>query len=482
VSRREVAEEQVADAPAPERLRAEAPRLLTLQRQAGNRAVGRILARLVATPDWSTKDKAEETAKATRNRLRTELLPHMVGHANALVRNTAEFFSGPKPLLTLDAITKRSDSDEKMRKPPAGFDATLYDVFFLGTSMDNDDYHQKAMTGTLSGNTMYLRGHDMNGTVQDLDTMAYSVVHEVSHFLVTQYGELRGTESDAASFDRYADEFRAYWIQPDGPGAGLPAADKAKAIREHLVGTVGDPASGYPELRAAYFKPGNDAFKAKIDALAGPIGFNVTNSLRLHRLWQMLTTKERDSETVGWIVTMVGALTPAERREARASSLIAKLVGKLGTDDAARVRKQLDMLISDKSEKFLDAVASGKAEDIKAAYEALETTDKGAMYMNAGFLAAVDRIAADPGARAAITALTQTGRTGQYDAMVAFIAALEAAKGTTATEVPEDITTAMGKLRDQVRWTFFLNQPAMKQYVEALPPKLANIIRERLRD
>jgi hypothetical protein len=172
VSRREVAEEQVADAPAPERLRAEAPRLLTLQRQAGNRAVGRILARLVATPDWSTKDKAEETAKATRNRLRTELLPHMVGHANELVRNTAEFFSGPKPLLTLDAITKRSDSDEKMRKPPAGFDATLYDVFFLGTSMDNDDYHQKAMTGTLSGNTMYLRGHDMNGTVQDLDTMA----------------------------------------------------------------------------------------------------------------------------------------------------------------------------------------------------------------------------------------------------------------------------------------------------------------------
>jgi hypothetical protein len=66
--------------------------------------------------------------------------------------------------------------------------------------------------------------------------------------------------------------------------------------------------------------------------------------------------------------------------------------------------------------------------------------------------------------------------------MVAFIAALEAAKGTTATEVPEKITTAMGKLRDQVRWTFFLNQPAMKQYVEALPPKLANIIRERLRD
>jgi hypothetical protein len=203
VSRRATAEEQRAPSPAaPERPRAEAPRLLQLQRQAGNRAVGRILARLVDPPDTTTKDKAEATARATRTRLRTELLPHMVGHANALVRNTAEFFSGAEPLLTLDAITKRSDSDEKMRKPPAGFDPNLYDVFFLGTSMDNDDYHQKAMTGTLSGTTMYLRGHDMSLNVQDLDTMAYSVVHEVSHFLVKQYGELPGTGTDAASFDR----------------------------------------------------------------------------------------------------------------------------------------------------------------------------------------------------------------------------------------------------------------------------------------
>jgi hypothetical protein len=66
--------------------------------------------------------------------------------------------------------------------------------------------------------------------------------------------------------------------------------------------------------------------------------------------------------------------------------------------------------------------------------------------------------------------------------MLAFIDALSKAKGTTATEVPEEITATMGKLRDQVRWMFFLNQPAMKQYVDALPPKLANIIRERLRD
>ena len=193
-----------------------------------------MLARLVDPPDWSTQDKAEATAKATRTRLRGELLPHMVGHANALVRNTAEFFSGASPLLKLDAITKRSDSDAKMAKPPAGYDATLYDAFFLGTSMDNVDYHQKAMTGTLSGTTMYLRGHDMTGAVESLDTMAFAVTHEVSHFLVKQYGELPETDKDAASFDRYADEFRAYWVQPNSPGGpGLSDADKAKAIREH---------------------------------------------------------------------------------------------------------------------------------------------------------------------------------------------------------------------------------------------------------
>jgi hypothetical protein len=104
VSRRATAEEPRAPAPAaPERPRAEAPRLLQLQRQAGNRAVGRILARLVDPPDTSTQDKAEATARATRTRLRTELIPHMAGHANPIVRNTAEFFTGPDPELTVDA-------------------------------------------------------------------------------------------------------------------------------------------------------------------------------------------------------------------------------------------------------------------------------------------------------------------------------------------------------------------------------------------
>jgi hypothetical protein len=477
-----------ADQPAPA---ARTPSgLIDLQQRAGNRAVGRLLARLVEpeaagtpAPDWSTKDKAEATAAATRTRLRTELLPHMVGHANPMVRNTAEFFSGPNPVLTLDAITKRSDSNALMAKAPAGYDPTLYDAFFLGTSMNNIDYHQTGMIGTLTGSTMYLRGHDSSGTPESLDSMSSSVVHEVSHYLVKQYGEMPESQTDSASFDRYADEFRAYWVEPDTPGGpGQSDIDHAAAIRTRLVGTKEDPASGYPDLHAAYFKEGRNEFRDKVDKLLGPLGFNITNSLRLHRLWQFLIAKHHDNEDIGVIVTLIGALTPAERREARGSSLIAKVIGKLPTDDAARLRGALDLLISDKFEKFMGAVASGKAEDIKAAYADLAKTDRGAMAMNAGFQASVGRLVTDPAGRARIFAMTETGRASQYDAMTALIDALGQAKSSGATELPDEVATALAGLNERVRWSFFLNQSAMKQYVDVLPPKLANIIRERLRD
>jgi hypothetical protein len=473
---------------------APSPRVVDLQRRAGNRAVGRMLARLVGTeatppapapaaPDWTTQDKAEATATETRRRLRNELLPLMKGHANPMVRNTAEFFSGPSPLLTLDAITKRSDSNALMATAPAGYDPTLYDAFFTGTAMNNITYSQTNMIGTLKGGVMYLRGHYNSGGLMDLEDMASTVVHEVSHYLVKQYGELPKTATDAASFDRYADEFRAYWVEPKGVGAGLPEADKAAAIRKHLVGTAEDPASGYPELHTAYYAPGANDFKTKVDALTGPLGFNVTNSLRLHRLWQLLSApRDSDHEDIGLIVTLIGALTPAERREARGSSLIAKLITKLDTDSAARGRRALDLLISDKFEKFMGAVAGGNAEQITAAYADLARSDQGAMALNAGFQAAVERAVTDPAGRARIFAMTETGRTGQYDAMTALIDALGQAKASGATELPDDVATALTGLNERVRWSFFLNQGAMKQYVDVLPPNLANVIRERLRD
>ena len=72
----------------------------------------------------------------------------MAGHANPIVRNTAEFFTGPDPVLTVDATTKRSDSPALVAKAPSGYDPRLFDAFFRGVTMDNVHYQE---TGRTSG-------------------------------------------------------------------------------------------------------------------------------------------------------------------------------------------------------------------------------------------------------------------------------------------------------------------------------------------
>jgi hypothetical protein len=493
-------------APAARAPRPAAPRrgaaesVLELQQRAGNRAVGRMLARAgtgtapapapaFVYPDWSTKDNAEATARATQKRLRTELLPHMVAHANPIVRNTAELFTGPSPLLKLDAITKRSDSDTKFADldPPGWADPTLYAALFYGTKMDNSQFHLKDMDGTLVGETMYLRGHTSAGTIEGLDDMASTVAHEVSHWFVKQYGELPGTDKDAASFDRYADEFRAYWIEPGGPGAGLTGVAKAEAIRAHLVGTPNDPASGYAELHKAYYKGGDNEFRVEVDLLTGPIGFNVTNSVRLHHLWLLFQARKKGNADVGDIVLWISGLPIAERKEAAASSLVKKLTNELAKEDADRVRAALDSLVSDKFATFMAAIASGKPEDIKKAYTDMTPADRQNAGMNAGFLYNVGKATKDNAVRACVHAMVSTGRVAQYDAMAAFLAALRSARTTLAgspdAAIPDDVTAALGKLHDYARWTFLSwSGDAVKEYVDSLGPKAAHTLRERLRD
>jgi hypothetical protein len=472
--------------------------LLALQRRFGNRAVGRLLARAPGAappapapafvyPDTSTRDNAEQTARATQKRLRAELLPFMVAHANPVISNTAELFSGPTPMLTMDAITKRSDSDTKFADlgPPSWADPTLYDAFFYGTTMDNSQFHQKPMAGTLTGTTMYLRGHTSGGSVIALEEMAGMVAHEVSHWFVKQYGELPDTDKDSSSFDRYADEFRAYWIQPGGPGSGLPDADKAAAIKAHLVGTAGDPTSGYPDFQKAYWGPGNADLKAKIDALKGPIGFNVTNSIRLHRLWSLFQAREKGNADVGDIVLWISGLPIGERKEAAGSSLIKKLTNELPKADADRVRAALASMVSDKFATFIAAIASARAEDIKKAYADMTPADRQNAGANAGFLYNVGKATKDAAVRACVHAMVSTGRVAQYDAMAKFLDALRRAKadGVADGAIPDDVAATLAGLRDDARWTFLSwSDDAVKAYVDPLPPKVARALRSQLRD
>jgi hypothetical protein len=495
--------------------------VLALQRAAGNAAVGGVLARQAGTvappgataapanagPDWSTQANAQATAQATRTLLLTQLLPFMVTHSDQVVRNTAELFTGAAPLLTMDAITKRSDSAVQVAKPgvPAWVTAAPHDAFFTGVTMNNIDFHQPNMIGTLTGTTMYVRGHDSAGQLLSMDEMAGVVTHEVSHWLVKQYGELPLTDVNASSFDRYADEFRAYWIQYRSMAGSKTGAERAAAIREHLVGTAGDPNSGYSNFHSAYFAagPGPNVFKQQVDALSGPLGYNLTNSIRLHRLWQQLTGRISAAPAATGtdaIVLFIDALPVGERAEAARSTLIQGLVAKVGGADGDRIKAALSApTVPEYTDKInpshsagiaamLKAIVSGSGDEMKKAYAALSIADKQALQWNAAFLAYVDFHLPDTAARACLYAMTSNFSVAQYDAMAAFISSLKSARAEQAlfglTGVPQYVLDAMGKLTDRSRWSFFSwsRKTAVKEYVDVLPTDVANEIKERLRD
>jgi hypothetical protein len=84
--------------------------------------------------------------------------------------------------------------------------------------------------------------------------------------------------------------------------------------------------------------------------------------------------------------------------------------------------------------------------------------------------------------------MTETFTVAQYDLMAAFVGALRRAKAEAdaggLTAVPGYVTAAMAPLHEFARWTFFSwsREGALKDYVDVLPAKVANEIRERLRD
>jgi hypothetical protein len=486
--------------------------VLALQRYAGNAAVARLLARqgapaATAAPahaDWSNPANAQTTAAATRARLLTQLLPFMAAHRDPIVRNTAELFTGTTPLLTMDAITKRPDSALQVAKPtnPAWVTARPHDAYFYGTTIAPANVHfmEPNMIGTLKGTVMYVRGHDSSGDPQSLDEIAGVVTHECSHFFVSQYGELPASQNNANSYDRYADEFRAYWVQYHGIASGLSDADKVKKIREHLVGTSGDPNSGYSNFHAAYFAAGPNAFKTAVDALAGPVGYNLTNSIRLHRLWLLFGQQASGTATIDDLVLAIDALPASERQEAAGATLLTSLIAKLPPADGKRVRRALDaptvpeytqQLNPAKSAAIaglLKAIVAAGDDEIKKAYGALGARDREAVAMNAAFLAYLDFHLTDAATKACVYAMVASRDAGQYDAMAAFVSSLRSAKDENdlfgISSAPSYVTDAMDKLTDESRWSFFswARNGALKQYVDALPAKVADEIRERLRD
>ena len=471
-----------------------------VQRLAGNRAAQVVVQRASpvvqrAAASWGTQAAAEATAAATRVRLGAPLLQHMSRHPQRTVRNTAELLGGSAPVVTLDAVTKRSDSASLVAGPtaPSWVSPATHDAYFWGPTMTNVHFHTKDMIGTLRGSTLYIRGHDRSGALQSLDEMSDTAVHECSHFLVSEYGEMPNT-TNAGDFDRYADEFRAYWVE--GRYAERSPAERARRIRRHLVGVASDPNSGYPALHSAYFAPAPNTFRTQADAMTRPRGFNLGNSIRLHRLWELFNAHAAGTATVEQLVRAVANLRPAERDEAEGSTLIQGLVTAIGGQGARRVRAALSAPTTEEYtrglnptgsgavRRFLGAVIRGEAGVLKHNYTRLSTADKQAMSRNPAFLVFLDHHLLDSGLRAGVFGMIVTGRTGQLDAVVAFVRALRAARGQPdSATLPSDVEAALAALNERTRWVFFSwgRQGAMRDYVEPLPPRMEASVRARLR-
>ena len=306
------------------------PRILALQQSAGNRAVGALLQRQAppAAPAAGTQAAAEADAVATVGLLRdTHQL--MLASADLRIRNTGQMMDAPGGRASggrvrATPMTIRSDSAQLVAA--RGDDPTTTAYYFYGTVQNNEHRFGPNTLGTIDGDsTIVIRGKDpTTGNPRAHDEIIRTLVHETSHIIVADYGEHPGTETDAGSFDRYRDEFRAYFIVPVGPYAGLAPDDRADAIRTHLVGTAAG-TGGYAPLNAAFWATphASNTFRAQVLAHRRPDGFNLDNSPYLDRLVHLLSDQHAGRATVEDTLFQITVLSPTERAEAAGATLIA---------------------------------------------------------------------------------------------------------------------------------------------------------------
>ncbi len=507
----------VPEAPAPVDPQLQA--ILRAQGTAGNRAVVRMLARHAdhdlapeagggtaapAAPAAGTQAAAEAEAVETIGRLRaihqrmTSFTPaagdareQRVGASGQeRIRDSALLLNPPgsgetSRRFSIDTMTPRSDSAQLIND--RGESASTVQYFFRGRRQDNELRKGPNVMGTVNGTTIIVRGKDQSGNWRDEQDLIGVFVHEVSHLLVSGYGEHPGTSTDAGSFDRYKDEFRAYFIEPFGNFDAITDANlKAAAIKTHLVGTNAT-SGGYEHLRNAYWAgtAATNTFRQQVDAHTRPDGFNQRNSPRLDGLFQLLVAAKTGRATVEQVILQIALINDAERADAQASTLINRLAGELGGDGASRVRaalthprqagygREINPNDSRQVTTFLDAVARGTDEQLVEAYKAIPAADRVSLQMNAAAFQFADTRTTNLRRKAKLYAML-VGRSFVYwDRMEAFLAALDRTRAvaTTATEIPAEVRTALRALSLDVRLTFFrLTEDARRLYVDQSVP------------
>ncbi len=522
--------EQAAPAPPPA-TRVSAPpqspqQVLALQGQIGNAAVGRMLARhgehdddhgtatAVAEPQQAapgapaaTKAPGQAAAEADAAQTVTRIDKAIDVMANTTdnptVRNTSGLLRGPSPRVTFTPMTPRSDSEAI--RTARGQAAGSVTYFFTGTSqpaMGADPKTPPAGTlertpdvlGTIRGNSLIIiRGRDQAGAWRTEEDIKGTLVHECSHILVKAYGEHPDTKTDAASFDRYKDEFRAYFVEQFGTFAEEKDLDKRAAmIKRQLIGTSLADTRGYADLRNAYWTlPAGDKFRTDIDNHKRPDGFNLTNSPRLDRFFTALGPAATDPHgAVDEVMVAIAHMTAAERVEARASAMIKGKIEACGADAAKRIFAALDAPTtaeytgglnpgkSPRIAKLYEELARGNAEKLQEAYSALSADERAGLQFNAATMVYIDHNIVQPRKRACVYAMVTSRSATQFAAMEHFLDECFfthiGTYGDAPTEIPGDLRAAARALTLNSRLALYkLVEDARKSHVDNLPPAVS---------
>jgi hypothetical protein len=482
-----------ATAPAPS-----LPRILELQRSAGNQAVTAMLQRQAppAAPPANAQATAEAEAVQTVGLLRDS---HrlMLASPEPRIRNTAQMMDAPGERssghrVSATPMTVRSDSAQLVAA--RGDNAATTTYYFYGTHQDNEHQFGPGTLGTIEGDgTIVIRGKDSSGALRTHDDIIGTLVHETSHIIVADYGEHPGTKTDAASFDRYRDEFRAYFVEPNGPFTALAPGPRAVAIRNHMCGASAG-AGTYADLDNAFWAQplATNQFRAQVLAHTGPDGFNLDNSPYLDRLVHLLRDQQAGRATVEETLFQVTVLSPTERTEAAGATLITTLLARLPAAEAGRIRgaltspaainygRELNPSASPRI-TFLEAITGRTPEAITDAYRLCDPNDRGELTANAHFLSWIGRVLpSEIVMRTCVTCMVQGRSFVYFERVRTFLVACTDAAG--AATMPEPLRAALRGLSFEVRLAYIgLCRDDYDARVQALQEPVRNEVRAILR-
>ena len=345
-----------------ETLRAE--EVIRLQQEHGNASVSRLIQRaLIARDGPDAGAPAPTPAPAASGDPIPTALEELRASDQIIDRNTAaEIDSGRIRAYYIEDCAVHPDSDALLTG--WGMDTSVYIVRIHPVTRENLVL-QKNYQGTADGNYIFV-----SRTVS-VERTRQILVHETNHAMRLHEG---GHADPAESFERYKDEFQAYWVAEFRDVRDLD--DRASQIRTHIIGS-------YAALHARY---DTDAeFKRLVDNHNRPDA-NVLNSPRWQAVERAVAGLGTDEDA---IYEAIRGMPTDERAALRAdSNFMAMLRGDLSGDE---LQKAI-FLLEGYSEHVVEAIdaMSGLGTDEDALFAAIRRMgplERNQLRENAWFMA-----------------------------------------------------------------------------------------------